>query len=179
MTPNELLARCVAEFPVMYLDAQAQGRLLTKALTAYQEKVGPMGRVVFPETEDTVPLPSDFASAAIAMDADSVYHESAVVAGQITIATQSWSRKPFSCYYFRDIQNWGLDTDLPTESIHLIAEFLSASLAVLNTERGRAVSLATGLQMEFPGDAELRDRVSAAILDMEESQAIIPGVVVM
>ena len=179
MTPTELLARAVSDFPVMYLDAATQGRFLSKSLEAYQEKVGPMAKLILPADVDEAATPGDFLSIAIAMDADSVFHEATVADGVITIAADTSSVYPLYCWYFQDFQNWDTDEDLPSESIHLISEYLIALLDVLNSERGRAVAQSTGLALEFPSDQELRERVTAAALAMDENQAIIPGVVVM
>ena len=179
MTPTELLTRAVSDFPVMYLDSGVQGRLLAKSLEAYQEKVGPIERLTFPDNEVSVDTPVGFLSIAIAMDADSVFHEASESAGVITIVEQSGSVKPFYCWYFQDFQGWDSDTDLPAESIHLLSKHLMASLDILNSERGRAVAQSTGLSLEFPSDQELRERLNVADLAMEENQAIIPGVVVM
>jgi hypothetical protein len=190
MTPTELLTQAASDFPVMYLDPEAQSRLLQRSLEAYQEKVGPVMRLTFTEDSNVVDTPKAFLSIALAMDAEGVFHEAEEAGGVITVTEQPAttelssycghvSVKPFCIWYFQDFQNWATDQDLPPESIHLISEYLIALLDVLNSERGRAVAQSTGLNLEFPSDQELRERLTQAGLAMEENQAIIPGVVVM
>jgi len=187
MSPTELLARAVSDFPVMYLDTGIQNQLLAKALEAYQEKVGPVANLTFPVDVTEIETPEDFMSLAIAMDECCVYHEAKESEGVITVTEQPGgicpflysSVKPFRVWYFQDFQGWDSDADLPPESIHLISKYLIALIDVLNSERGRAVAQSTGLDLEFPSDQELRERLDTAALAMEESQAIIPGVVIM
>lgn len=179
MTPTELLTRASSDFSVMYLDAPTQGRLLLKSLAAYQEKVGPIEKLIFPDAEVEADKPEGFLSIAIAMDADSVFHEASETATKVVIAAQDYSVKPFYCWYFQNFQEWDLDEDLPAESIYLISTYLTALIDVLNSERGRGAAMATGLPLEFPSDQELRERLDAAAVAMEENQAIFPGVVVM
>lgn len=180
MTPTELLSRAVSDFPVMYLDAPAQERLLAKSLEAYQEKVGPIEKLIFPDEEVEADKPEGFLSIMIAMDADSVFHEASMTATKVIVTEQDGiSIKPFYVWYFQNFQEWDAAKDLPPESIHLISKYLVALIDVLNSERGRAVAQSTGLDLEFPSDQELRERLNMAALAMEENQAIIPGVVVM
>lgn len=179
MSPAELLARAGSGFQVVYLDAPTLAILLSKSMEAYQAKVGPMAQLTFEAEAVTATKPDDFLSIAVAMDADSVFHEASVSGSIITIAADAYSVKPLYLWYFQNFQNWDADTDLPTEAIHLISQHLIASIDILNSERGRAVAQTTGLDLEFPSDQELRERLTATELAMEENQAIIPGVVVM
>jgi hypothetical protein len=64
--------------------------------------------------------------------------------------------------------------ELPAISIGILMDYLKALIEIPNTQRARQIANATGLQVEYPSDEELRARKENIEFAMEDSQAMIP-----
>jgi len=185
MKPLELLQEVKAEFQVIYLEDSVLNGLLRRALGTYQDKAGPVKTISFPADETVLDRPADYLACAGAMDARGTWVEivdsGTAEAPTLTALTGDSDVLPIQLRYFVDLRNNATNKtyELPTESIGLLHEYLFALIDIPNTRRERQISLTTGMQLELPGDEELRQRLVALELAMEESKAIIAGALVL
>ncbi len=81
---------------------------------------------------------------------------------------------PYTFYYFVNLRDYDLDTDLPNGIVGTIIDYLVALIDIQNTERARAVALSTGRQMELPTNDEMNNRKAIVEAYMEENMAMVP-----
>lgn len=176
MTPRKLLDAVKNQFQVMYLSEPLLDALLRQALRTYQDKAGPVKLLVFDVTATEIPAPADFMSVAVAMDSEGRWHE-AMIAGTNLLVTEQIGRsaKPFKVWYFVSMHGMDLEAgELPIESIGILFDYLAALIEIPNTARAKEVAATTGIQIELPGEEELKQHKDLIEQDMDECQGIIP-----
>lgn len=175
MTPNEALEDAKLQFnPLYFNETPNLTALLKRALGVYQDKAGVMKTVKTADLETSVPIPADMLTCVFANDKNNRYHE--VFQGDDTLYVEPDldSVLPYTFHYFVNLRDYGLDTALPNGIVGTLIEYLVALIDVHNTERARAVALATGRQMELPTNDELNNRKLTVEAYMEDNKAIIP-----
>lgn len=182
MTGRELIEQAVKHFPILYLKNTEDGDLdylLLKALGTFQDKAGCTQKVLTVDQETTVAVPDNFLDIAMCCDAERKFYPVEVVGEDFVVQDDLRSKKPFTITYFVDLK--GLDPaedDLPSDIISTCLEYLIALIDIPNTQRARRVALSTGQQIEERSDEELLQRKQALEEDMEESQEILPSIMV-
>lgn len=187
MSPQELLEEVLRRFTVLLLDEpERQEALLRQALGKYQEKAGILRRLeISDRTDAPVELPEDFLAPVSVQDSRGWYVPHRLQdAAPMSMALLPGSRHtpPFDVYYFCNLRDWPMESDLPTQCTALVADYLEALIALPNTERLRMAHTATnmgGLLAELPSAQDLRQRIADLELLMEENKAcVLPCVVV-
>ena len=176
MTPNALLDLVKAQSQVLYLDSTKLENLLRQALGVYQDKAGLIRKLRFGDDDTEADTPDDLLEIVVAADAEGRWHEYRMGETSITIVEQAGkSVKPYTVSYFVNLRDMDIDEDeLPPEAVGPLSSYLEILIAIPNTARARQIATATGMQVEYPSDEELRGRKENLELDMEDSQAIIP-----
>ena len=177
MTPNEIIEQVQGRFDVLYFnDAGKLTALMNTSLGMFEDKACAIKTVKIESPETSIAKPADFLSIASVQGSTGLYIDNEVVGGNIEISgTISY---PVTVKYFVKFRDYDHDTDLPDESVGLIAEHFAACLTVRNTRRERNMAIAAGMQVELPSEESLTAHVEAVELAMEESAAIIPTIMV-
>lgn len=185
MTPNELLTQVKTQFQVLYLEDGRLNNLLQQALGVYQDKAGVIRKLRMEDDAVTAVAPGDMLDIICVADAEGRWHEYQMDGQTITVVEQLTlaglltgelkSVKPYTLSYFANLRDMDIVQDsLPSEAIGLLRDYLEALIDIPNTARARQIAAATGVQAEYPTDAELKARKESLELAMEDSQAIIP-----
>lgn len=173
--PANLLARVVSTYQVMYLDPARLTALLREAIDTYQDKAGFIRTAQFGDHDTEIQTPADLLEVIGVVDAEGRRHEYTVGVSSIAVIQQRKSVTPYALTYFVNLRGVDIDAGtLPAEIIGILAKYLTALIDMPNTQRARQIASATGLQVEYPTDEELRARKENIELEIEESQAIIP-----
>jgi hypothetical protein len=203
MTPQQVLDEAKARFVVLYHnDPVKLEMLLRQSLDKFAQKAGVTvtAKVAFTppalsgvsptEFVASVPLyyapvPVHFKAVAMARDARGKWHE--VERGVnpeddaqslVLQLNEGDSISPMTVEYFVELRDWGLNEELPAGVASCVLDHLYASMAIVNTERERAVAVQAGQQVELPGKMELEQKVEAIEMAWEESAAFISSTVV-
>jgi hypothetical protein len=180
MTPTELLEEVKGLFQVLYVQDPLPKTLLKKALSVYQNKAGPRSVIEIPADADPVSVaaPADFLSVTVCVDNNGNWHPVTVAGGILTVVTTEASAGPYTIHYFIDLFGRVDDPDynLPSGGIYLLMDYLFGLISIPNTQRERQVSSATGMATELPSDEELRQRLIAIEIEMEDTSSFLPMV---
>lgn len=175
MTPLEALDEAKAQFnPLYFNDPQKLQGVLRRALGVYQDKAGLIKTVKTVDLETSVTAPGDMLSVIAAGDKNSRYHEVFQDGTTLYVEPDLDSVPPYTISYFVNLRDYDLETDLPPGIVGTIIDYLVALIDFQNTERARAVALATGRQMELPTNDEMNNRKAVVEAYMEDNRAIIP-----
>jgi len=175
MTPNEVLNDAKSQFPILYYkDPLKLEALLKRALGVYQDKAGMIKKVTTTGTATSISIPDDMLSVIFANDKNSRYHE--VIEGEtnLSIEEDTDSEGPYTFYYFVNLRDFDLDEDLPSGIAGTLIDYVAALIDIPNTERARAVALATGRQIELPSNDEMNNRKAIVEAYMEDNKAMVP-----
>jgi len=175
MTPNQVLEDAKSQFPILYYkDPDKLEKLLKRALGVYQDKAGVIKKVTTTGTETSVLIPDDMLSSIFASDKNSRYHEIIDDETSLSIEEDADSEGPYTFYYFVNLRDFDLDDDLPNGIAGTLIDYVVALIDIPNTERARAVALATGRQTELPSNDELNNRKALVEVYMEDNKAMVP-----
>lgn len=175
MTPNEALESATSQFtPLYHSDSDKLESLLRRALGVYQDKAGVIKTVKSTDLETFVAIPDDMLSAIYASDKNSRYHEVIQDETSLSVEEDTNSYPPYTFYYFVNLRDYDLDTDLPSGIVGILIDYIVALIDIPNTERARAVAISTGRQTELPSNAEMVERKTVIESYMEDNRTIIP-----
>ena len=177
MTPSQVLEEAKGRFVVLYHDSpEALERLLRQALGKFQDKAGSIAELW--SDEPTFPFPEDYQHTASCCDSKRRYVPFREKREERTIALVPGVKTsaPYYLYYFRNLRDWPMDKELPSESVSLILDYLEALIAVPNTERQRNTYLWTNVNasQDLLSTQELKSRITELEGMMEDNKAIVP-----
>jgi len=176
MTPTEALEDAKLQFNPLYFNEPPKlVALLRRALGVYQDKAGVIKNVKTADIVDTsVAIPGDMLSCIYASDKNSRYHEAFQNDSTLYVEPDLDSAPPYTFYYFVNLRDYDLDTDLPNGIVGTIIDYIVSLIDIPNTERARAVALATGRQLELPSNDEMNNRKAIVEAYMEDNRAMVP-----
>jgi len=175
MTPTEVLTEAKSQFtPLYFNDPDKLVALLRRALGVYQDKAGIIRTVKTVGIETAVAIPEGVVSVIHAADKNSRFHEVIVGAADWSVEADATSAPPYTFYYFLNLRDYDLDDDLPAGIVGTLIDYVAALIDVPNTDRARAVALATGRQMELPTNDEMNNRKAIIEAYMEDNKAMVP-----
>ena len=175
MTPTELLQEALLQFtPLYYNDPEQLNSLLRRALGFYQDRAGVIKTITTTGTSLSIAIPDDMLSAIYASDKNSRYHEIIQSNTMLSIASDAGSYPPYTFHYFVNLRDYDPYDDLPPGIVGYLIDYIAALIAIPNTERARAIAIATNRQTELPSNDELNARKTAIEECIEENMAMIP-----
>lgn len=181
MTPTQILEEVKTRFMVLYHhDPNTLERLLRQALGKFQDKAGVILEVWF--EEPIFELPPHFRAIAGCSDSKRRYIAHRFERDDdgkryLRLLPRSKHVAPFCLSYFCSLRDWELKEELPTDCEALVADYLEALIAILNTKKEREAYLQSGMQdaaQTLLTEQELRQRVTDLEKEMEDNKAIIP-----
>jgi hypothetical protein len=175
MTPAEILEIAMSQFTPLYIvDSGKLETLLRRALLTYQDKAGVIKTVTSVGTDSFVEIPDDMLSVIHAADAGGRYHEVVCDDTNLSVTPDASSVPPYTFHYFVNLREYDIDADLPAGIVGVLIDYVVALIDIPNTERARAISLATGRQAEFATISEMINRKDMLEAYMAENMAIVP-----
>lgn len=181
MTPAQILEEVKTRFMVLYHhEPEALESLLRQALGKFQDKAGV---ILEAWSEELVfELPPLFRAVAGCSDSKRRYMAHRFEEndeGKRFLRLILWPKHvaPYCLSYFCSLRDWKMDDDLPHDCEALVADYLEALIAILNTKKEREAYLQSGMQdaaQTLQSEQELRQRVSDLEREMEDNKAIIP-----
>ncbi|MBF0121719.1 MAG: hypothetical protein HQK79_23055 [Desulfobacterales bacterium] len=184
MTPNEILEEVKGQFQVLYIkDDNLYEILLKKALGVFQNRAGVIASINIDEKGKTeIDMPEDFLSIVTVCDENLRYHESIVTIEKIKVKKQASTIWPLTIHYFVNLRDYNFDKDLPKSvNLSLFIEYLTVIIETANTARAKEIFITMGIsaQTELPSIEELKQRKDNIESIIDDSQAILPPILVM
>lgn len=180
MTPLELLDDVKARFPVLlHREEPALLALLKKAVGAYQELAGFMGKVRIEESDvidNKCKVPERFSTRVAVKDARGSFVTSEVWGDELELGLAGGEPFPLTLIYLENLRDADFNSvALPDNSITLIGDYLENLIASPNAERQRRVAIAGKLDTtDIPTEADLATRRSELEEKIKASQAMLP-----
>ena len=176
MTPAALLEEAKMQFTQLYYnDPEQLNAIVRRALGVYQDKAGVIKTLKTSSTEDvSVALPEDMLEPIAAQDKNSRYHAVYQDETNLFVVPDKQSEAPYAFYYFVNLRDYDFDTDLPAGIVGTLLDYVVSLIAIPNTERLRAIALATGRQLELSSNDEMNNRRMIVEAYMEDNRAALP-----
>lgn len=183
MTPMQALERVKDSFVVLYVrDEKRLSELLEDTLGKFQEKAGVVASFGIEEKREArgICLPPHFLDLAVTTDADGEWCQTHVVTEgdkkKLNVMVDDTTRYPVTVSYFCNLRDWPKEENLPHGVVNFVLDHLKAAIAIPNVERERNILVSSGLPVELPTQAELKEELQRLEEGLSDNSFQLPAI---